>query len=904
MASTTTVARQAPVPRATYRLQLRRGFGFAAARDLVDYLDTLGVSHVYCSPILAATPGSSHGYDVVDHARISDELGGAAEFDALVSALRERGMGVIVDIVPNHMAISGGGNAWWWDVLEHGHASRYAAFFDVDWDPPESRLRNVILLPVLGDHYGRVLESGGIRIARDGTRLAVAVGERRFPLDPRSLGPLVTRAGAMGGSDELAFIGRALGELPPSTAADPAEIERRRADAAVLRARLEILVDVPRLAGALDRVIAEVNSNADELDRLLDEQNYRLAYWRSASRDLGYRRFFDIDSLIGLRVERPEVFEATHALICSLVEAGRIDGLRVDHPDGLRDPAGYFERLRGRAPRAWIVAEKVLVGDEPLRGGWPIDGDTGYRFADTATGLLVDPAGEEPLTRRYRRFVRDECSWADVATEARHEALSDALGSDLNRLAHLFVEVCEGHRRYRDFTRHELHGALREVAAGFGIYRTYVRPADGQPPGDRDPAAPAPEDAIAVEQAIAAARAARPDLDQDLFAFLRAILLLEVPDQRATELALRFQQLTPAAMAKGLEDTAFYRYVRFVARNEVGSEPDRLAIDPGAAHARLAAGAERWPRGMLATSTHDTKRSGDVRARLALLSEIPSAWGRAVSRFASAASAYRTRPGVPDRRDEYLLYQTLVGAWPIDADRVAAYARKAAREAKLHTSWTAPDADYEVALERFVRGCLADPSFTDEVQRFVEPLVEPGRTNALAQTLIKLAAPGVPDLYQGTELWDLSLVDPDNRRPVDYTRRRAALAELEDATLEQALAGADEGLPKLWLIVRALELRRRRPEALGAGASYTPLAAIGGRAAHLFAFERGDSVVAAVPRLALRLARTGGWSVTALPLPAGQWRNVLDGAAYTGTTPVPASRLLERFPVALLERTA
>jgi (1->4)-alpha-D-glucan 1-alpha-D-glucosylmutase len=897
-------------PRATYRLQLHAGFDLDAAAAIVPYLDALGVSHVYCSPILQAAPGSSHGYDVVDHARVSVDLGGDAALERLVTALHQRAMGLVVDVVPNHMAISGTANRWWWDVLEHGHASRYASYFDVDWDPPESRLRNVILLPILPDHYGRVLEAGGIAVVRDGARLLAAVGDRHLPLDPRSLGEPLVQAAQLAGSDELGFIGRALGELPPSTAPDPAEVARRQADAAVLGERLAVVGAAPAVQAALDRVTAELNDDRDALDRLLEAQNYRLAFWRAASRDLGYRRFFDIDSLIGLRVERPEVFDATHERIGELVRDGWIDGLRVDHPDGLRDPAAYLARLRALAPDSWIVAEKILAAGELLPDDWPIDGTTGYRFADEATRLLVDPAGEASLTDRYRRFIRNERGWADVARDARREALSDVLGSDLNRLANLFLEVCEANRRYRDFTRHELHDALREVAASLDVYRTYVRPGAG---GDGAPVSSA--DRATIESATERAARSRPDLDPDLFTFLRAILLLEERGDRAVELAMRFQQLTPAAMAKGIEDTAFYRYVRFVALNEVGADPDRFAAAPHELHRAFDDAAVRWPRAMLATSTHDTKRSGDVRARLALLSEIPSAWGRATRRLAALASPHRTGPGVPDRRDEYLCYQTLLGAWPIDAERATAYALKAAREAKLRTGWTAPDAAYEAALERFVRGCLSDPAFIVELERFVSPLIEPGRTNALAQTLLKLTAPGVPDLYQGTELWDLSLVDPDNRRPVDFAGRQAALTRLVvdadddegDLPPQRVVDEADEGLPKLWLIERALDLRRRRPEALGAGAGYRPIHAVGPRAAHLFAFQRGDAVIAALPRLVLRLARTGGWRTTALDLPAGSWRNVLDGEVHDAGPRgrrVRAADLFARFRVALLERTS
>ncbi|HEX6128196.1 MAG TPA: malto-oligosyltrehalose synthase [Candidatus Limnocylindria bacterium] len=873
------------IPRATYRLQLQPGFGFDAAAAVVPYLAELGVSHLYISPILQAEAGSTHGYDIVDHDRLNVELGGEAGFDRLVDAVRARSLGLVVDVVPNHMAISPA-NRWWWDVLEHGPASPYADHFDVDWDPPESRLRNVILLPVLGDHYGRVLEAGDLSLTRDGAEVAVAYGDQRFPLDPSSLASVLSDAAEAVGSDELAFIGRAMGTLPPSTSGDRKEARRRHDDAAVLGERLAALVGDPRVADAVDTALAEVSRDHDRLDRLLEEQNYRLAFWRAGSRDLGYRRFFDIDSLVGLRVERPEVFEATHRLILDRVAAGDISGLRIDHPDGLRDPLAYFVRLREAAPDAWIVAEKILGPEEELRD-WPIHGTTGYGFANLATRLQVDAAAEGPLTELYASWTDADPDWEAVAYAARLQALSDALGSDLNRLTELWLTICEANRRYRDFTRHELHEALRDVAAAFGVYRTYVRASD---------AAVDEEDRRVVRAATELAAKRRPDLDPDLFGFLASILLLEEDGRPAAELAARFQQLTPAAMAKGVEDTAFYRYPRFVALNEVGGEPGRFAVDPGAFHAAMLAGQRRHPEAMLSTSTHDTKRSEDLRARLAAISEDPAGWGRTVEKLSRHASAQRGASGLPDRKAEYLFYQTVVGAWPIDADRAGGYMRKAAREAKELTSWTAPDEAYEAALDRFVRGCLDDAGFRAEIETFVASLAEAGRANALAQLLWKLTAPGVPDLYQGSELWDLSLVDPDNRRPVDFEFRRRVVSADGPPPPDDA-----EGRSKLWLVRQGLALRARRPADLAGTASYRPLRAEGPAAEHVVAYQRGEGVVAVAPRLTRRLAADGGWRETRLLLPAGPWRDVLTGEEVAG----PVFDLqpgLERFPVALMER--
>jgi (1->4)-alpha-D-glucan 1-alpha-D-glucosylmutase len=793
-------------PRATYRVQLHAGFTFDDARAIVPYLAELGISHLYTSPVLQAAPGSTHGYDVVDHGRVSEELGGASGFVRLTHALRAHGMGLVLDIVPNHMAITEE-NRWWWDVLEHGRASQFAACFDIEWGP-----RNAVVLPVLPDD-----DSGALHLVADGDRALVAVGDRRFPLAPESRPPLTE--------------------------------------------------------------IAAINADSDRFDALLAAQHYRLASWRAGFDDLNYRRFFDINGLIGLRVEDPAVFEATHRLILGWVGEGLVDGLRVDHPDGLRDPAAYLARLRAAAPEAWIVVEKILSGDERLPADWPVDGTTGYRFANLATGLFVDPAGEAAMSAAWASVAQVGPDWDDVAAGARAEVLATSLGSDLNRLTDLFAAIS-------DVERGRLREALREVAARLPLYRTYLT---------ASPRHVSPDDARLIKRTVAAATDARPDLDPRIFELLGRILRLEVGDPRAVELAMRFQQLTPAAMAKGVEDTAFYRHHRLVALNEVGGDPGTFGTDVATFHRHMEAAALGSPAEMLALSTHDTKRSADVRARLALLSEDPGSWRDAVDQLNGASEAHRSGP---TPADAYLFFQTIVGAWPIDADRAVAYLRKASREAKLRTSWVAADADYEAALERFVRGSLTDERFLEVVEHVVAPLVDAGHRAALGQLALQLTAPGVPDIYQGSELWELTLVDPDNRRPVDYDARRRLLDDARGLDAATAWARRDDGMPKLWLIRHALDLRRRHRAAFSG--VYRPILAEGDLAGCVVAFERGKEVISVVPRLVRRVERLG-WTDTRLTLPAGRWRN-LDGTTHHGA--IELATLLHEFPVALLERVA
>jgi len=893
-------------PRATYRIQLTPTFTFDDAASIAPYLQALGISHVYASPYLRAMPGSLHGYDVVDPRQVNPELGGEAGHARFCAALGRHDLGQVLDVVPNHMAI-GPHNPWWWDVLENGPASRWAMTFDVDWAHPEPHLRERVLLPVLGDHYGRVLEAGDLRLEWDGARFTIRYHDQRFPVAPRSLDELLALAAERAGSAELAFLGDAFGALPPSTVVDPAVRERRHRDKEVLGDRLTTLAaSDPRVSEAIEAVVAATNADVDTLDRMLERQNYRLAWWRAARRDLGYRRFFDVTTLVGLRIEDPRVFAETHALVLDWLASGVLDGLRIDHPDGLLDPEGYLRRLRWASPRAWIVVEKILEPGEELRRSWPVAGTSGYEFLRRVNGLFVDPAGEDGLSRVHAQVTGEARPFADVAREAKQAVLDEVLGSELGRLTALMLDVLERLRRHRDHTRHDLHEALRAVLVAFPVYRTYVRidTADEA----RRAATVTPEDEAVVAEAIEAAKSLRPDLPADLFDILGDLLLLRRPgDELEEELALRFQQLTGPVMAKGVEDTAFYRDLRLLSLNEVGGDPATFGIPTAAFHDANVLAQERWPLSMLTTSTHDTKRSEDVRARLSVLSELPDEWTRVVGQWRRMGDPYRSGDA-PDGHAEYLLFQTLVGAWPIAMDRLGPYLLKALREAKLRTSWTAADEGYETAVLAFAEGLLEDEGFRSSLEAFVGQVLRPGRVNSLAQLLLKLTSPGVPDIYQGADLWDLSLVDPDNRRPVDFEARRRLLAKLTGRTppTPETLAArlddpAEPGTPKLAVLHAALSVRARLPEAFGATASYAPLNASGPAADHVVAFARSGSAITIVPRFTVRLG--GSWDGTRLALPAGRWRDEMTGEVHAGgRTAHQVARLLGRFPVALLVR--
>ena len=884
-----------PTPSSTYRLQLRPEFGFDDAAAVAGYLADLGVSHAYSSPYLQAAPGSAHGYDVVDHHRVNVELGGEEGHRRFSARLGEVGLGQVLDIVPNHMAITPQ-NAWWNDVLENGPSSRYAPYFDVDWDPPEQKLRNTVLMPVLGDHYGKVLEAGELTLAREGGTFVVRYYDHVLPVAPPTYDLPLAMAAAQSGSDDLAFLASVCEALPPATATDRPSLLRRHRDKEVLKRQLARLCrEDAAVAAAVDGAVARINADVDLLDSLLDRQNHRLAHWRTAGSELDYRRFFDVTTLAGLRMEEEHVFADTHELVLGWLRAGVLDGVRIDHPDGLLDPVRYLRRLRVEAPDAWIVVEKILEHGEALPPAWPVDGTTGYDAMAVIGGVLVDPDGERPLTEAWTAFTGEAWDWPELVHQAKHAVLRDVLGADLQRLTQSFVEVCESSRRHRDHPRLILRDALREVLACFGVYRTYV--AADEVAG--------PADAKVIDAALAEAAGRRPDLDADVLELLGQVLRGEHRSEQATSLRLRFQQTTGPVMAKSVEDTAFYRGTRLLSLNEVGGDPGVFGTSPAAFHEHWAEAQDRWPAAMIASSTHDTKRSEDVRARLAVLSELPDEAAAAMARLSSAAERHRTtRPDgsrLPDRSTEWLLLQTLVGAHPLTLERALAYAEKATREAKVQTSWLDPVPAFDEAVRAYLTGALADESFTAALDEAAAALREPGWVNGLAAQLLKLTVPGVPDVYQGTELWDLSLVDPDNRRPVDYDLRRSLLAEL--ATLDAAAVWdrRAEGLPKLAVTAAALRLRRRAPEVFGAGdaGAYRPLLATGPAADHVVAFSRGGLAVTVVPRLVVGLAGRGGWGDTTLALPEGRWRDALTGAQVDGTTP-HLRDLLRPLPVALL----
>jgi (1->4)-alpha-D-glucan 1-alpha-D-glucosylmutase len=863
-------------PRVTYRVQLHPGFTFSDAADVAAYLAELGISHLYCSPYLQAAPGSSHGYDVVDPQALNSELGGAAGHAVLVGALRDVGLGQVLDIVPNHMAVDPA-NRWWWDVLENGPSSRHAKFFDIDWEGGDDRSPFTVLVPILGDHYGRVLEAGDLSLERLGTAFRLRYHEHVLPLAPRSLEDVLGPAARRCGSAELATIADGFGALPHATRTDARAVRERRTRIDELVRALSALFEASSVAEAIDAELGAIQSDPDRLDDLLQRQSYRIAHWRTASEELDYRRFFNIDTLVGVRVEDPEVFEATHELILELVRDGTVDGLRVDHVDGLRDPAGYLHDLDRATDGCWTVVEKILEPSEALPP-WPVAGTSGYDFLIRVNDLFVDTTNEAAMTECYHEFIGESLDYGEVVYAAKHRIMGEELATEVDRLTSMSAAICDGHRRHRDHTRRDLRAALTELVAAFPVYRTYVTSAQSAGADDRSH----------IRAAIEGATARRPDIDPELIAFLGDLAAGDVEGAAERELALRLQQLTAPVMAKGVEDTAFYRYHRLVSLNEVGGDPGVFGRPPADFHRATLVAAERWPAAMLTLSTHDTKRSADVRARLDVLSELPGAWREAVRRWAHHNERHRG-DGWPDRNTEYLLYQTVVGAWPIDAERLVAFMAKATREAKVHTSWADPSPAFDDALARFVRALLADGEFVSDLEGFLAAhgIVERGRRSSLAQTALLLTCPGVPDIYQGTDLWDLSLVDPDNRRPVDYQLRRRLLAGPDDGS--RPLSSDDVGVEKLRLIRRVLAHRRSRPDAFD-GAPYEPLDA----GDDVVAFSRGD-LVTVVP---CRTARPLEGDVA---LPHGRWVDLVSGARVDGGRQEVAS-VLGRLPVAVLAR--
>ncbi len=876
------------VPTSTYRLQLHANFTFDDAATAAAYLQALGISHVYCSPYLQAAPGSMHGYDVVDHQRVNEELGGEEGHQRFCARLADLGLGQVLDIVPNHMA-TGPHNQNWWDVLENGPSSRFATWFDIDWHSSEVKLQNKILIPVLGDQYGRVLAAGQIQINREDASLRIRYIDSLYPLAPRSLPVILERTARYAYSPTLSFLADSLSRLPVPNATDTEAINSRQRDKVVIYGLLQRFCEEhPEGSQAIDKAVRELNSDHDALDELLNLQHYRLAYWRTADQELGYRRFFDVNTLVGLRVERPHVFEQTHHRILDWLREGVLDGVRVDHPDGLRDPLQYFTRLRQRSPDTWIIGEKILEPEEYLRENWPIYGTSGYDFLNVCNRWLMHPDGLKELTHIYGDFTQESTDFPAIAQDKKLNVEHEALGSDVNRLASQFVEICENNRDRRDFTRAEIRRAIREVAAGFWVYRTYVVP-------EREEITE--EDRLQVSNAIERAKNHRPDLDGGLLDFIGDVLLLRARGPLESEFVYRFQQFTSPVMAKGVEDTAFYCYNRMIGLNEVGGAPDRDGLTSSEFLTYCSKMQASLPLTMTALSTHDTKRSDDVRARLAVITEMPGQWRSFLRRWSRANASLKTE-GKPDRNTEYFLYQTMIGAWPIERERLTAYMEKAVREAKQQSSWTQQNKEFEDALKTFIERLHVSEEFVAAMGEFVSRIIPPGRENSLAQTLLKCTAPGVPDTYQGSELWDLHLVDPDNRGPIDYAARRSLLSEIEAGMpVEEILKNMESGMPKLWLLHCALKLRRQRPELFGADGDFTPLEIEGRKTDHAVGYLRAGRLATIVPRWNLKLA--GNWSNTTVDLPGERWKNLLTDEVLNGGR-VPMLTLLRRFPVALL----
>ncbi|MEC5396656.1 malto-oligosyltrehalose synthase [Uliginosibacterium sp. H1] len=914
------------IPRATYRLQFHKDFRFQDATAIVPYLARLGVSHVYASPYLQSRPGSTHGYDIVNHDTINPEIGSEEDFDAFCDVLREHGMQQVLDFVPNHMGVMGADNAWWQDVLEHGEASESAQTFDIDWSPPDPDMQGRLLVPVLGDHYGVVLESGELRPVFDLERgeFRIEYHGNQFPVDPREY-PRVLEAlqsqqvfEGEHASNLEAF--RALladfAALPPR---DATQVVKRREAADACKQRLSALCKASDWVHQLVRQCAQSLAGRvgdphsfDALDSLIRVQAWRLAHWRAAADDINYRRFFDINNLAALRMESESVFEATHATVLRWLEEGRVAGLRLDHPDGLFDPQGYYRRLQERyterrhaaqpdEPRRalYVLVEKILADYERLPAQWDVHGSTGYDFTNLVNGLFVDTDNESRFDRIYAAFSGEKLDYDEVLYRSKLLIMMNALASELNMLTHRLHRIAKADRRTCDFTHNRLRRTLMQVTACFPVYRTYIGEA-----GVRS------EDRRYLAWAIAAARRRSPSEDDSVLDFVHDILLGAGgdPHPAGREAILRFigafQQFTSPVTAKGMEDTAFYRYNRLVSLNEVGGDPRNFGISVNAFHAANQHRARFAPYTMLATSTHDTKRGEDVRARIDVLSETPGHWRLALRRWSHSNDRLRARTDgelAPSRNDEYLLYQTLLGSWPsgeggrntldqaaLDAyrERIHAYMLKATREAKARTSWARPDEEYERALAHFIDGLLGSPernAFLADFLPLQQRVAEFGYYNSLAMTLLKLTVPGVPDIYQGCEHWNFSLVDPDNRRPVDHDALQTQLGALQGShagagTLAAGLMDSvEDGRVKLHMVAEVLGLRRRLPQLFERG-RYLSVGVQGPAAAHLVAFARylpdrngernGEQlVVVLVPRLLHTLA---GGDITALR-DAGLW---------------------------------
>jgi (1->4)-alpha-D-glucan 1-alpha-D-glucosylmutase len=993
------------VPVATYRVQFQPAFTFRDAKDLVPYLRELGVTDCYASPYLQASAGSPHGYDVSDHAALNPDLGSEMDYRAFVQALKTHDMGQIFDMVPNHMGIAGSNNAWWMDVLENGPSSPYASFFDIDWDPLKPELKNKVLLPILGDQYGKVLENRELTLVFQDGAFFLSYQDTWLPIAPRQYAQILEHRldvleDQLGTEHpnflELQSILTALHHLPPPTETDPEKITIRKREKEIIKKRLSRLcADSHEVRRFLEENVRGFNGKKgdprsfDLLDALLAAQVYRLAYWRVAAEEINYRRFFDINELAAIRMEDPTVFQETHKLIFRLIRDGTITGLRIDHPDGLYEPVEYFRRLQRGAfleacrqrfeadgtdaeldwatlearlaerydteaaaePQSpftrflYIVAEKILTRGERLPRDWPIDGTTGYDFMNRVNGLCVDSVSAKAFDELYARFIHARIDFRDLGYEKKKLIMHTSMSSEINVLGHQLSRLSEKNRQSRDFTLNSLIDAIRETIACFPVYRTYIGEADVHI---------SESDRLSIERAVSRAKRKNPATNASVFDFIRDVLCLRFPegldpaDEREhRRFVMKFQQCTGPVMAKGLEDTAFYIYNRLASLNEVGGDPERFGVSPASFHRENIHRCEDWRHSMLATSTHDAKRGEDVRARINVLSEIPGEWRACVGRWARINRKRKTlvddQPA-PDRNDEYLLYQTLVGAWPLEpmdqephlafTGRIQQYMEKATKEAKVNTSWMNPNKAYDDATRDFVGAILEDSPrnvFLPDFKTLQRKVAAYGMYNSLSQVLLKIASPGVPDIYQGNEIWDFSLVDPDNRRPVDYDLRRRMLRALADRVsrpsgelaelAKELMAHREDGTIKLFVTWMALTYRTRHKDLFLDG-TYLPLEGDGPSRDHVCAFARrlrDHQVLVVVPRLLTRLTQSPDdpplgeqvWRDSLLLLPdlsAGQtYDNMFTGEAVAaveqdGKTGLPLRRVFSTFPVALLEQ--
>jgi (1->4)-alpha-D-glucan 1-alpha-D-glucosylmutase len=902
------------IPTCTYRLQFNRWFTFSHAREVVPYLRALGVSDVYASPYFQASPDSLHGYDITDHNKLNAAIGSRADYDAWIAQLHAHSMGQVLDFVPNHVGIGDSRNQRWMDVLENGPSSRYAPYFDIDWEPRKFDVRDKVLLPILSDQYGRVLERGELQVRFEEGTFYLLYGERRLPIAPgtyRYVLEIALRNLAEHKKEdfyaELQSILTALEYLPKRTETDPKRIAERAREREIIKRRLQRrCAEAPQVQQAIEKALAQINGKPgdarsfDVLDELLNAQSYRLAFWRVAAEEINYRRFFDVNELAAIRVELPKVFDAIHRLLLDLVSTGAVTGLRIDHPDGLYLPGEYFEKLQQRCAKAlgialpkdgraiYMVAEKILTGPETLRKDWRLHGTTGYDFANQVTQLLVDSSAEEAITKTFHRFIGHSVPFGHLLYAKKLQVMKLALANDVDVLGNMLDRLSERNRWYRDFTLEALSRTVRETIACFPVYRTYLAP--GRPVSE--------EDRQIIERAVSGAKRRNPAMDESIFNFLRDVLLfrfgpnLDGAGRAAhTHFVLKFQQTTAPVTAKGLEDTVLYIYNRLTALNEVGGEPQQFGLSIEAFHERNLDRQRNWPATLLATSTHDTKRSEDVRARILAISELPELWRSSLQRWRAANRRWKRTINdleAPDANEEYLLYQTLLGTWPMQAngepeaaatpdyiERIEAYMAKALHEAKINTSWIQPNEEWDAAMRDFVAKIL-DPSPRNKFLPIFLPVAQEiarlGAINSLTQTLLKLTSSGVPDIYQGNEIWDHSLVDPDNRRPVDYNRRREMLEALSTATPGELMQSWPDGRIKLFLTRRVLQLRHEHAD-LFRRSEYLPLKLSGTFAECCVSFARRRTdkwIVVIAPRLSSRVGFPpvgAPWKDTAIEFP-------------------------------------